>query len=292
MKLFNKYNIFKFLTIFLVFVISLFIYFFSKNIHVRSVGYISGIEFQLVLLVFRVMLLVVLPVIFLTILIVYYYRHSNILSDYMPDWNHSYSLELICWLIPIIIIFFLANLSWMTTHKLDPNKSLKLNINKPIIIEVVSLNWRWLFIYPYYKIATINEISFPKNTPIYFKITSHSIMNSFFIPNLGSQIYTMAGMKTELNLIANHSGIYKGISSNYSGYGFSNMKFNVCVHENMHDFNNWIKNVKSKNNFLLFKNQFLCLSRNNIQYNIQYFSYVDPLLFYKIKSIFHNACKK
>ncbi|WP_154028748.1 ubiquinol oxidase subunit II [Buchnera aphidicola] len=292
MKLFNQYNIFKSLTIFVIFFMSLFVFYFSKNIHVHSVGYILNTELQLVLLVFRIMLLVVLPVIFLTILIAYYYRHTNILSDYRPNWNHSYLLEIICWLIPIVIIIFLANLSWITTHKLDPKKSLKLNINKPIIIEAVSLNWRWLFIYPYYKIATINEISFPKDTPIHLNITSHSIMNSFFIPNLGSQIYTMAGMKTELNLIANNNGFYKGISSNYSGCGFSNMKFNVYVHNSIYDFHKWIKNIKLKNNFLLFKNQFLCLAHNNVQYNVQYFSYIDPLLFYKIKGMFYHSCKK
>ncbi|WP_154027582.1 ubiquinol oxidase subunit II [Buchnera aphidicola] len=292
MKLFKKPHIFKILIIFFVFSISLLIFYISKNIYVRSYGYISHTEFKLVLLVFRVMLLVVLPVLFLIIFIAYIYRDSNNLSDYMPNWNHSYLLEAICWLVPIIIIFYLAHLSWTTTHKLDPKKSLKVNINKPIVIEVISLNWRWLFIYPYYKIATINEISFPKNIPIHLNITSHSIMNSFFIPHLGSQIYTMAGMKTELNLIANNSGCYKGISSNYSGYGFSNMKFNVCVYENMYDFYTWIEHVKLKNNFLLFKKQFLDLSRHTKQHNIQYFSYVDPLLFYKIKGMFNNIYKK
>ncbi|WP_232512961.1 ubiquinol oxidase subunit II [Buchnera aphidicola] len=272
--------------------IILFIFYLSNKICIHSHGYILREELKLVLIAFKFMLIIVLPVIFLIIFIVCYYHQSNVFATYKPNWKHSYFLEIICWLIPVIIIFFLANLSWITTHKLDPSKSLKFNSNKPITIEVVSLNWRWLFIYPDYKIATINEISFPKNVTIHFNITSQSVMNSFFIPNLGSQIYTMAGMKTNLNLIAINSGIYQGISSNYSGYGFSNMKFKVYVQNDMHNFHKWIKKIKSKKNVLFSKEQFLNLSRNSKQHHIQYFSYVDPLLFYKIIDMFnvlHNV---
>ncbi|VFP85051.1 Cytochrome bo(3) ubiquinol oxidase subunit 2 [Buchnera aphidicola (Cinara splendens)] len=286
MKIFNKYDMFKILTIFFVSFLSLLLFFLSKNIHFHAYGYILKNELQLVLLVFRVMLIIVVPVILLTIIIAFYYRKSNVYSDYIPYWSHSYLLETVCWIIPVIIIFFLANLSWLTTHKLDPSKPLKVNFNKPIVIEVISLNWRWLFIYPYYKVATFNEISFPKHVPIHFKITSQSIMNSFFIPDLGSQIYTMAGMQTDLHLIANTSGVYKGISSNYSGSGFSNMKFKVCVQDNIQGFNTWIQKIRSHHHVLFSKKQFLHLSRDNTTNYIQYFSYVDPFLFYKIKNMF------
>ncbi|VAX76736.1 ubiquinol oxidase subunit II [Buchnera aphidicola] len=288
-KLFNKNNILKFLSISFILVISLFVMYFSNNIHMYSDGYILHRELKLALVVFKVMLLVVIPVISLVSFIAYYYRESNIFAAYKPDWTHSYFLETICWLVPIIIIIFLADLSWKNTHKLEPSKCLCINSQEPIIIDVVSLNWRWLFIYPQYKIATINEIYFPKNTSIYFRITSHSVMNSFFIPGLGTQIYTMAGMKTELNLFATRDGLYKGISSNYSGRGFSNMKFNVYVKNNLTEFHEWVNKVKSKNNFLIFKQQFLKLSCNNEKYHVQYFSYVDPLLFYKIISIFNKS---
>ncbi|ABJ90751.1 ubiquinol oxidase subunit II [Buchnera aphidicola] len=289
MKKFSKYNIFKLLMIFFVSIIFFFMIYMSKKICVNVSGYISKLEFELMLLVFKIMFIIVFPVLMLVFFIVYYYRHSNTSEKYTPNWKHSYFLEIICWLIPIFIISFLAFLSWNTTHSLEPSKKLKVNINKPITIEVVSLNWRWLFIYPYYKIATINEISFPKNVPVNFKITSNSVMNSFFIPNLGSQIYTMAGMKTELNLIALSNGIYKGISSNYSGNGFSNMKFKVYVQNDLFHFNKWIKKVKSKKKFLSFKKQFLNLSKNSKKYKNEYFSYTDPLLFYKIIKIF-NSC--
>ncbi|VFP86099.1 Cytochrome bo(3) ubiquinol oxidase subunit 2 [Buchnera aphidicola (Cinara pseudotaxifoliae)] len=291
MKIFNKYNIFKILTMFFIGFLSLLLFYLSKNIHVCASGYILKNELQLALLVFRVMLIIVVPVIFLIIIIAFYYRQSNIFSDYTPDWSHSYLFETVCWLVPIAIILFLANLSWLTTHKLDPSKPLRVNFNKPITIEVISFNWRWLFIYPYYKIATFNEISFPKNFPIHFKMTSQSIMNSFFIPHLGSQIYTMAGMQTDLYLIANASGVYKGISSNYSGFGFSDMKFKVYVQNNIQDFNAWIKKVRSHHRMFFFKEQFLCLSRNNMKNYTQYFSYVDPFLFYKIKNIFNQLHK-
>lgn len=288
MKTLNKYNIFKFL-IFFLFLITVFLtVFLNKNLYFYTAGYILNYQCNLFLIAFKMMLIIVIPVIFLIFFVSYNYRQSNILSVYTPNWAHSFFLESVCWLTPIVIIFFLAILSWNTTHQLEPSQLLAVNVNKPITIDVVSLNWRWLFIYPYYKIATINEISFPKNVPVRFRITSHSIMNSFFIPDLGSQIYTMAGMKTELNLLAIHQGIYKGISSNYSGRGFSNMKFTVHVKNNISDFHKWIQQVKVKKNVLLFKKQFVHLSLDNEQSHIQYFSYVDPLLFYKIMHSFHT----
>ncbi|VFP81583.1 Cytochrome bo(3) ubiquinol oxidase subunit 2 [Buchnera aphidicola (Cinara curvipes)] len=292
MKIFNKNNIFKFLIFSFFSLVTLLIVYASKQIYINSYGYILTNELRLVLTTFKLMFVIIIPVFFLTIFIIYYYRRSNVSSSYQPNWNHSYFLEIICWLIPVMIISFLANLSYKTTHKLDPSKSLQLNTNQPITIEVISLNWRWLFIYPDYKIATINEIAFPKHVPVHFNITSHSVMNSFFIPSLGSQIYTMAGMKTNLNLIAMNSGIYKGISSNYSGHGFSNMKFRVCVQNNLFSFNKWIKRIKLKKNVLFSKKQFLKLSYNSKQHHIQYFSYIDPLLFYKIIDMFnilHNV---
>ncbi|WP_075434064.1 ubiquinol oxidase subunit II [Buchnera aphidicola] len=291
MKIFNKCHLFKFLMVLLVSIVLAVLTYLRKSICIYAAGHILNTELNLMLSVFSIMLIVVLPVLVLIFCISYYYRESNKKSNYIPNWSHSYALEFICWCIPIVIIIFLANLSWKTTHALEPSKSLQVNAHKPITIEVVSLNWRWLFIYPYYKIATINELSFPKNVPIHFHITSQSVMNSFFIPNLGSQIYTMAGMKTELNLIALHRGKYKGFSSNYSGRGFSNMKFQVNVQKNMSDFNHWVKMIQLKKNTLFLKNQFLSISKDNEKDDIQYFSYVDSFLLNKIINTFtipHN----
>ncbi|AEH39876.1 cytochrome o ubiquinol oxidase subunit II [Buchnera aphidicola (Cinara tujafilina)] len=257
------------------------IYKYSKYIYVCVNGDISRIELELILLAFKTMLAIVLPVFLLTFYIVYKYNEINMDKHYIPNWSHSTFLEILIWIIPICIVIFLATLSYKSTHLLDPKKSLK-SSNPVLFIDAIALDWRWLFIYPQYKIATINEIFLPKNTAVNFNITSNSIMNSFFIPDLGSQIYAMAGMKTTLNLKTGKTGIYKGISANYSGKGFSNMKFNVHIVENFSRLNAWIKEVKLSKNKLIFKKQFLKISKPSGNIFIQYFSYVDPLLFYKI----------
>lgn len=257
------------------------IYKFSKNIYVHVNGDISRIELGLVLIAFKTMLIVVLPVFLLTFYVVWKYRKQNIDRDYRPTWSHSIFLEFFIWIIPIFIVIFLASLSYKSTNLLDPKKSLPGN-NSKILVEAISLDWRWLFIYPQYKIATINEIFLPKNTEINIHITSNSIMNSFFIPDLGGQIYAMAGMKTKLNLIANRTGVYKGISSNYSGKGFSNMKFHVHIVKDFKKLKEWIQTVKLSQNKLVFKKQFLNISKPSESIFIQYFSYVDPLLLYKV----------
>ena len=148
------------------------------------------------------------------------------------------------WLIPIAIIIILGSVTWVTTHHLDPYKPLD-HDSKPLEVEVVSLNWKWLFIYPEQNIATVNELVIPAHRQVAFKLTSESVMNSFFIPQLGSQIYTMAAMTTKLHLIADHAGTYKGISANYSGAGFSEMKFNTIATETEADFDQWVNKVKA-----------------------------------------------
>ncbi|MCV2525477.1 MAG: COX aromatic rich motif-containing protein, partial [Candidatus Lightella neohaematopini] len=179
--------------------------------------------------------------------------------------------------IPIIIVLILSNITIDCTKKLDPYKPI-LTSNTPVKINVISLNWKWLFIYPDFKIAAINEIYIPVDTPIIFNITSDSVMNSFFIPQLGSQIYAMSNMCSKLNLIANKIGVYKGISSNFSGNGFSGMKFNVFVVNN-NKFNLWINNIKSckirLTNFLDYKK----LSLPSKFDSVRYFSNVNNKIF-------------
>jgi cytochrome o ubiquinol oxidase subunit 2 len=198
---------------------------------------------NLIIISFLIMLTIVIPVIFMTIFFSYKYYHGFKNHDYNPNWNHSYKIEALTWGIPILIILFLGILSWKKTHDLDPPKSLK-SINQSIKINVISLNWKWLFIYPKEKIIIVNEVFFPKNFPVNFFITSNTVMNSFFIPSLGSQIYSMPGMTTRLNLIANFPGFYKGISANYSGKGFSDMKFNAISSYNKNFYYSWINKVK------------------------------------------------
>ncbi|NIH16519.1 MAG: ubiquinol oxidase subunit II [Buchnera aphidicola (Periphyllus lyropictus)] len=206
-------------------------------------GIIAIEQRNLILISFLVMLIVVIPVIFMTLFFSFKYHHTSKNSQYNPNWNNSHKIELFSWGIPIILITFLAFLSWNKTHELDPRKEIKTHFN-PIKIKVVSLNWKWLFIYPKQKIISINEVVFPTNVPIKFYITSKTVMNSFFIPSLGSQIYAMPGMISKLSLISNFSGINKGISSNYSGSGFSDMKFDAFSAFNLNFFNSWIYKVK------------------------------------------------
>ena len=209
-------------------------------------GDIGAQEKTLLLTATGLMLLVVVPVIFLTLWFAWKYRASNTKAKYDPQWSHSTAIEVVVWTIPCIIVGILAVLTWKSSHELDPYRPLQSEV-KPVEIDVVSLDWKWLFIYPEYKIATVNEIKFPVDVPVNFRITSASVMNSFFIPQLGSQIYSMAGMETKLHLIAREAGTYAGISANYSGAGFSGMRFKAIA-TSQEDFEAWVRNAQASPN--------------------------------------------
>ena len=212
-------------------------------------GQIAADEKTLIITATLLMLIVVIPVIVLTLVFAWKYRASNTEAVYMPKWAHSTKIEAVVWLIPCCIVVALAIVAWKTTHSLDPYRPLESD-KKPVTIEAVSLDWKWLFIYPDLGIATVNEIAFPKDVPVNFRITSGSVMNSFFIPQLGSQIYAMAGMQTKLHLIANEAGTYSGFSSNYSGGGFSDMKFNAIALPSEDAFNAWVGRVRNSSKTL------------------------------------------
>ncbi|HDS0962164.1 TPA: ubiquinol oxidase subunit II, partial [Pseudomonas putida] len=202
-----------------------------------------GIEQKnLILIATGLMLLVVIPVIIMTLAFAWKYRASNKAATYTPDWSHSTKIEAAVWIIPILIIIALGYVTYHSTHKLDPYRPLDSDV-KPIQIDVVALDWKWLFIYPEQGIATVNKIVFPANTPVNFRVTSDAVMNSFFIPGLGGQIYAMAGMTTKLHLIANENGEFDGISANYSGAGFTGMKFKATA-TSQEDFDKWVAEVK------------------------------------------------
>jgi cytochrome o ubiquinol oxidase subunit 2 len=188
------------------------------------------------------MLFVVIPVIILSIVFAWKYRASNTKAKYSPEFAHSTFLELIWWTIPIIIIAILAVITWTTSHRYDPYRPLDIK-TKPIIIQVIALNWKWLFIYPEQNIATVNFVEFPANVPVRFFITADAPMNSFQIPQLAGQIYAMPGMRTELNLIAAEPGDYMGMSTNYSGIGFNGMSFNAKA-TTQEEFNAWVKSAQ------------------------------------------------
>jgi cytochrome o ubiquinol oxidase subunit II len=173
-----------------------------------------------------IMLAIVIPTIVATLAVAFWFRASNGRAFYWPEWKYSGRLELIVWSIPAMTVMLLGSLCWVSSHDLDPAKPL-VAAAKPLTVQVVSLDWKWLFIYPEQGIAGVNALTIPAATPINFELTSSGVMNSFFVPQLGSQIYTMGKMTTRLQLQADHPGSYEGRSFNFSGDGFSGMYFFV-----------------------------------------------------------------
>jgi cytochrome o ubiquinol oxidase subunit 2 len=173
-----------------------------------------------------IMLAIVVPTIVAILAFAWWFRAGNKKARYLPDFAYSGQLELIVWAIPLLTIMLLGGVAWIGSHDLDPAKPLESKAT-PLNIQVVSLDWKWLFIYPDQHIAAVNQLVVPAGTPIHFTLTSASVMNAFFIPQLGSMIYTMNGMSDQLNLTADKPGTYYGESSHYSGDGFSDMNFQV-----------------------------------------------------------------
>jgi cytochrome o ubiquinol oxidase subunit II len=237
---------------------------------------IATAELKLIVFSAALMLLVVIPVIMMALWFGWRYREGNN-AKYTPEWKHSTILELIWWAIPCILILILGTVTWNTTHSLDPYNPLD-SQTKPVRVEVVSLDWKWLFIYPDYKIATVNYLKIPAGTPIDFKITAASPMNSFLIPQLGGQIYAMTGMRTQLHLMADAPGVYRGLATNYTGVGFSGMHFDTEA-TSPEQFADWIKSVKASPDQLtstVFWNHLMTKSMND---PVHYFGRVDEGLF-------------
>lgn len=188
------------------------------------------------------MLIVIIPVFILTITFAWRYRAGNKKAKFTPEWSHSILAEAIWWGIPTIIIIFLAVITWRSSHELNPFKPIVAE-NEPITIQVVALDWKWLFIYPDHGIGTINFIQFPEQTPVNFEITADAPMNSFWIPQLGGQIYAMPNMRSKLHLIANEIGTFRGTSANINGKGFAGMFFTAKA-SSKEDFDQWVASVK------------------------------------------------
>ena len=206
-------------------------------------GLIAKQERTLMMDSVALMLIVVIPVIIMSFAFAFRYRktHDN-QSKYRPEWAHNNLLESFWWGIPLVIIVVLGIMTWKYSHKLDPYRKLDVP-GKPMVIEAVALRWKWLFIYPDKNIATINYVDVPVNKPFEFYITSDAPMSALFIPQLGSQIYAMAGMRTRLNLISSHIGVYDGLDTQYNGKGFSSMHFKVHV-TSQKTFDQWVNHVK------------------------------------------------
>lgn len=205
-------------------------------------GQISRGERDLILIALGLGLLVVVPVFTMLFAIAWKYRASNTTASYTPDWDHSRMAETVWWTIPSLLILVLSVITWNSTHKLDPFKPLASSA-KPLRVQVVSLDWKWLFIYPEQHIATVNTLEIPIDTPIEFEITSDAPMNSFWIPQLSGQIYAMTGMSTQLHVMADVVGNYRGSSANLSGKGFASMNFQTHARSSA-DFKDWVNKVK------------------------------------------------
>jgi cytochrome o ubiquinol oxidase subunit 2 len=239
-------------------------------------GDIGMQEKSLILIATGLMLLVVVPVIAMTLIFAWRYRASNTKATYAPKWSHSTAIEAVVWVIPCVIIAILGTITWRSTHALDPYKPLQ-HQAKPLTIQAVSMDWKWVFIYPDYGVASVNELAMPTNVPVHFEITSDSVMNAFFIPQLGSQIYAMAGMKTQLNLIASEPGKYAGLSSNYSGAGFSDMHF-TAIATTEQGFQDWISRAKAST-ASLDDQTYHALTQPSEKVPVAYYTHVKPGLF-------------
>jgi cytochrome o ubiquinol oxidase subunit 2 len=205
-------------------------------------GLIATEERGLIIHAVLLMLIVVIPVFILAFSIAWRYRAGNTKATYTPDWENSPMEELIWWAIPFEIILVLGALTWSSTHELDPYRPLTAS-STTMVVQVVALDWKWLFIYPELGIATVNEVDIPAGVPVEFQITADAPMNSFWIPQLGGQIYAMTGMVTKLHLVANEPGTFNGYSANYSGTGFAEMKFAARARSES-DFNAWVAAAK------------------------------------------------
>ena len=251
-------------------------------------GDIAAQQGNLIVVSTVLMLIIIVPVIALTILFAWKYRKSNTAAKYEPDWDHSTKLELVIWGAPLLIIIVLGLITWITTHTLDPYRPLsRIDAerplpadHKPMVVEVVALDWKWLFIYPEQGIATVNELATPVDVPIQFKITASTYMNSFFIPALAGQIYAMAGMETKLHAVLNKPGTYEGFSANYSGHGFSHMRFKYHG-MSQSDFESWVKDVKAQGG-ALDKPTYVALEKPSEREPVRRYSSVDPTLYHAI----------
>jgi cytochrome o ubiquinol oxidase subunit 2 len=248
-------------------------------------GDIARQQANLVVVSTALMLLIIVPVMALTALFAWRYRSANTDATYDPEWHHSTKLELVIWSAPLAIIIALGSITWLATHLLDPYRPLsRIDAThaiapgtKPIEVEVVALDWKWLFIYPEQNIATVNELVLPEGRPVRFRITSSTVMNSFYVPALAGQIYAMPGMETKLHAVFNQTGTFTGLSANFSGSGFSHMRF-ATRSVTPDAFNTWVSGVK-KDGSGLDRATYLDLDKPSEKVPVIHYASVAPDLF-------------
>lgn len=252
-------------------------------------GDIAVQQRDLVVISTVLMLLIIVPVMALTVFFAWKYREANQAPDYDPEWNHSTYLELVIWAAPLLIIICLGAITWMSTHLLDPYRPLDRVTHekpvaeavKPLEVEVAALDWKWLFIYPEQGIATVNEMAAPVDRPIRFRLTATSVMNAFYVPALAGMIYAMPGMETTLHGVINKPGTYDGFSANYSGDGFSGMRFAFQALD-QDGFDKWAAAVKAEGG-ALDRETYLQLAKPSENEPVRHYSSVEPTLFQLIR---------
>lgn len=245
----------------------------------NPVGPISAHEKTLILVAFWIMLAVAIPVFVMTFYFAWRYRASNKKAPYLPNWDFSWKIDIVIWALPIIIVIALGVISWQTTHSLAPYRPLASD-KKPINVDVVSLDWKWLFIYPDQHIASVNKLVLPVGHPVHFRLTSATVMTSFSIPRMGSQIYAMAGMRTQLNLLADKVGTYYGHNMQFSGRGYSDMNFTVQVQQ-PNEYQSWVQRV-SKLHKKLDQKVLTNLEKPSVNDDVTYYSSVSEDMFQSI----------
>lgn len=256
-----------------------------NTILLNAPGDIARQQGDLIIVSTLLMLIIIVPVIALTLFFAWRYRASNKAATYKPDWDHSLQLELVIWAAPLLIIIALGAITWISTHTLDPYRPLDRIAEgrplpadaEPLVVEVVALDWKWLFLYPEQGIATVNELAAPVDRPIRFKLTSSTVMNAFYVPALAGMIYTMPGMQTELNAVMNAPGDYEGFSANYSGAGFSGMRFRFHALDDT-GFDTWVNTVRNSGQSL-GRDGYLALEKPSEREPVKHFGSVDASLY-------------
>jgi len=228
-----------------------------------------------------IMLAIVVPTIIAILAFAYWFRQSNPRAQYRPDFAYSGRLEMVVWAIPTLTIILLGGVAWIGSHQLDPAAQVP-GTGSPVRIQAVSMDWKWLFIYPDQRIATVNSLTVPVGAPLQIELTSASVWNVFFVPQLGSMIYTMNGMVTHLNLRADNEGTIQGLSAHFSGDGFPDMMFDVHVVSPL-EFPNWVANT-AKSSQVLNADSMKKLMQQNIEPGKPTFRLEDPRLFEDIVS--------
>jgi len=244
-------------------------------------GPVAGAERTLIIDALLIMLAIIGPTILATFGFAWWFRAGNPRARRLPDWAYSGQIELVTWGIPLLTITLLGGVAWVGSHQLDPARPLPIQAGaKPMVVQVVSLDWKWLFIYPAQGVASVNELAIPAGTPVHFQLTSASVMNSFYIPQLGSMIYTMNGMSSDLNLQADQPGTYWGLSTHLSGDGFSDMHFGVRALDEA-GFDAWVAAARNSGPSL-DASRYAQLAKQSIKDPPSTFSSIDPMLYRKI----------